>query len=162
MGNICRSPAAEGVFRHYVGLQGDADGFYIDSAGTIDYHSGNPADPRMRKAAARRGYTLDSISRQATREDLDEFDLIVAMDRDNLWNLEHLAGGPQPNLRLLGSFLPGHKGHPEQAPQVPDPYYGGSQGFEEVLDMIERACPDMFSACREILEKNRTRSRPLP
>ena len=162
MGNICRSPAAEGVFRHYVGQHGDEDRFYIDSAGTIDYHSGNPADPRMRKAAARRGYTLDSISRQVTNEDLDEFDLIVAMDRDNLWNLHDLAGGPQANLRLLGSFLPEHKGDPKHAPQVPDPYYGGSQGFEEVLDMIERACPGVFSACREILERNRTRSRLLP
>ena len=151
MGNICRSPAAEGVFRHYVEQQGAAGDFYIDSAGTIDYHSGQPADPRMRGAASNRGYTLTSISRQVTPEDLDEFDLIAAMDQDNLWYLEELAGGPQPNIRLLGSFLPEHQGHLEQAPQVPDPYYGGSQGFEKVLDMIERACAGMYFTCRDIL-----------
>ena len=156
MGNICRSPAAEGVFRHYVEQQGVAENFYIDSAGTIDYHSGKPADPRMREAAANRGYTLASISRQVTPEDPEDFDLIVAMDRDNLWELQHLAGGPRHSLRLLGSFLPEHQGRPEQAAQVPDPYYGGPQGFEEVLDMIERACPGMYSACREILDQNHT------
>ena len=149
MGNICRSPAAEGVFRYYVNQQGAAEDFYIDSAGTIDYHSGNPADPRMREAAARRGYTLTSVSRQVTPEDLEEFDLIVAMDRDNLAELQYLAGGSPNNVRLLGSFLPEHQGPPEQALQVPDPYYGGSQGFEVVLDMLERACPGIYSACRE-------------
>ena len=152
MGNICRSPAAEGVFRYYVNRQGAAENFYIDSAGTIDYHSGNPADPRMRAAAAGRGYTLSSLSRQVTPEDLEEFDLIVAMDRDNLWYLEDLAGAPRTSIRLLGSFLPGYQGHPQQAPQVPDPYYGGSEGFEEVLDMLERACPGVYTACRELFE----------
>ena len=150
MGNICRSPAGEGVFRQHVEREGDGDKFHIDSAGTIAYHSGDPADRRMREAAARRGYTLDSIARQVTREDLDEFDLIVAMDQDNLRDLEQLAGGPRPNLRLLGSFLPEYDGHPKDAPQAPDPYYGGPRGFEEVLDMIARACPGLFSACREI------------
>ena len=146
MGNICRSPAAEGVFRHYVERQGVAGNFQIDSAGTIDYHSGRPADPRMREAASDRGYTLTSTSRQVIPEDLDEFDLIVAMDRDNLWYLEELAGGPQAHIRLLGCFLPEYRGRHEQAQEVPDPYYGGSQGFEEVLDMLERACPGIFSA----------------
>ena len=149
MGNICRSPAAEGVFGHYVQQQGKAQDFHIDSAGTIDYHRGKPADPRMRQAAAGRGYTLTSVSRQVIPDDLDEFDLIVAMDRDNLWYLEELAGGPQPKIRLLGSFLPERQGPPEQAPEVPDPYYGGAQGFEAVLDMLERACPGIYSACRE-------------
>ena len=153
MGNICRSPAAEGVFRYYVNQQGAAEDFYIDSAGTIDYHSGNPADPRMREAAARRGYTLTSVSRQVTPEDLEEFDLIVAMDRDNLAELQYLAGGSRPDILLLGSFLPEHQGPPEQALQVPDPYYGGSRGFEVVLDMLERACPGIYSACRELFEK---------
>ena len=154
MGNICRSPAAEGVFRYYVNRQDAAENFYIDSAGTIDYHSGNPADPRMREAAAKRGYSLTSISRQVTPEDLDEFDLIVAMDRDNLGELQYLAGGARQNLRLLGSFLPEYQDPPEQAPEVPDPYYGGAQGFEVVLDMIERACPGIFSVCRQVLEQN--------
>ena len=150
MGNICRSPAAAGVFRYYVEQQGRTSDICIDSAGTIDYHSGNPADYRMREAAARRGYTLASVSRQVTPEDLDEFDLIVAMDRDNLWYLEELAGGPQTSIRLLGSFLPGYQGQPGQAPGVPDPYYGGPQGFEDVLDMLERAGPVIYSACKEL------------
>ena len=154
MGNICRSPAAEGVFRHYVNQHGAAENFHVDSAGTIDYHSGKPADPRMRAAASNRGYTLTSLSRQVTPEDLEEFELIVAMDRDNLWYLEELAGGPQPSIRLLGSFLPDHQGHHEQAPEVPDPYYGGSQGFENVLDMLEQACSGIYSACRQVLEQN--------
>ncbi len=149
MGNICRSPAAEGVFRYYVNQHGAAENFHIDSAGTIDYHSGKPADPRMRAAASDRGYTLTSLSRQVTPEDMEEFELIVAMDRDNLWYLEELAGGPQTDIRLLGSFLPEHQGNPEQAPQVPDPYYGGPQGFEVVLNMLERACPGMYAACRK-------------
>ena len=153
MGNICRSPAAEGVFRHYVEQQGTAGNVRIDSAGTIDYHSGKPADPRMREAAASRGYTLTSISRQVTPEDLEEFDLIVAMDRDNLSELQYLAVGPRPNLRLLGSFLPGYRGSSEQAPQVPDPYYGGAQGFQLVLDMLERAGPGIHAACQELFEK---------
>lgn len=147
MGNICRSPAAEGVFQHYVEQQGAAEDIYIDSAGTIDYHSGKPADPRMREAASRRGYTLTSVSRQVIAEDLDEFDLVVAMDRDNLWYLQELARGSRPHIRLLGSFLPGHAGNPELAPEVPDPYYGGAQGFEDVLNMLENACPDLYAAC---------------
>lgn len=155
MGNICRSPAAEGVFRHYVEQRGAMEDFYIDSAGTIDYHSGKPADPRMRAAASGRGYTLTSTSRQVIPEDLDEFDLIVAMDRDNLWYLEEFAGGPQARIRLLGSFLPEYRGEPGQALGVPDPYYGGAQGFEDVLDMLERACPGIHSACRELKVCNR-------
>ena len=149
MGNICRSPAAEGVFRRYVERQGVGEDIYIDSAGTIDYHNGKPADPRMRAAASRRGYTLTSLSRQVADDDLEDFDLIVAMDRDNLWYLEDLAGGPQAHIRLLGSFLPGRQDEPGQAPEVPDPYYGGAQGFEDVLDMLERACPGIYSACRK-------------
>ena len=151
MGNICRSPAAEGVFRHYVEQQGVAGNFHIDSAGTIDYHNGKPADPRMRAAASDRGYPLMSISRQVMFEDLDEFDLIVPMDRDNLWYLEELAGGPRVHIRLLGSFLPEYRAGAEQAQEVPDPYYGGSQGFEDVLDMLERACPGIHSACRDLV-----------
>ncbi len=150
MGNICRSPAAEGVFRRYVEQQDAADNINVDSAGTIDYHRGKPADPRMRAAASRRGYTLTSLSRQVIPEDLDEFNLIVAMDRDNLWYLQELAGGARTNIRLLGSFLPEYQGHPEQAPEVPDPYYGGAQGFEKVLDMLERACLGLYSACQEL------------
>ncbi len=150
MGNICRSPTGEGVFQNYVEHHGYADQFYIDSAGTIDYHSGEPADARMREAAKKRGYQLKSLARKVTEQDIDTFDLIVAMDTDNLIELESLAGGTQKRLRLLGSFIEGYSDNYD-APSVPDPYYGGAAGFEPVLDMIESACPMMMSHCLELL-----------
>jgi len=85
-----------------------------------------------------------------TEQDIDTFDLIVAMDTDNLIELESLAGGPQQHLRLLGSFIDGYSDNYD-APSVPDPYYGGNTGFEKVIDMIESACPMMMSHCLEIL-----------
>lgn len=139
MGNICRSPTGEGVLRAMVERRGLSDRIAIDSAGTISYHAGNPADGRMRAAAARRGYDLTSIARQVTPADLTDFDLVLAMDRDNLDDLERLHGGPADHIRLFGSFLDGHDA--DSAPDVPDPYYGGAAGFEQVLDMIEAACP---------------------
>jgi protein-tyrosine phosphatase len=142
MGNICRSPTAEGVMRHYVAERGLADRVEIDSAGTIDYHEGSLPDPRSRQAAAARGYRLDSCARQVTAADLARFDLIVAMDRDNLEYLDRLDrdGRHEAKLRLLSSFLP--PGGPED---VPDPYYGGAKGFDRVLDMIEAACPAILT-----------------
>ena len=150
MGNICRSPTGEGVFQHYVENNGYADQFHIDSAGTIAYHSGEPADVRMREVAKKRGYLLKSLARKVTEQDIDTFDLIVAMDTDNLIELESLAGGSQQHIRLLGSFLVGYKNN-DDAPSVPDPYYGGTAGFEKVLDMIKSACPMMMSHCLEKL-----------
>lgn len=150
MGNICRSPTGEGVFRHYVMEQGYAATIGIDSAGTIGYHAGNPADARMREAAARRGYRLDSIARAVTQDDLLDFDLVVAMDHDNLDDLLRLSGAEAANVRLLGAFLPDVETD-TQAPAVPDPYYGGSAGFEHVIDMIENACPALLDHCLELL-----------
>ena len=139
MGNICRSPAAEGVFRQFV-LDREVDGaIEIDSAGTISYHQGEPPDARMRQAAARRGYQLDGASRPVVEEDFRHFDLIVAMDRDNLGDLEDRAGGAQSSLRLFSDFLPA--GSPSD---IPDPYYGGPHGFERVLDMVEDGCPSLL------------------
>ena len=155
MGNICRSPTGEGVFRAHVEQAGYGDRFRIDSAGTIDYHSGSPADPRMREAAARRGYSLDSIARQVVAEDLTSFDLVVPMDYDNLLDLERLAGGSKPHIRMLGSFLKG-AGSNSNAVSVPDPYYGGAAGFEAVLDMIESACPAMLAHCLALFETRQT------
>lgn len=148
MGNICRSPTGEGVFRHYVRDAGHDAIIRIDSAGTIGYHSGHPPDSRMREAAGRRGYVLDSVARQVRAEDLTAFDLLVAMDHDNLMDLERLAGGPKPHLRLLGSYLEG--GDNDRARPVPDPYYGGPAGFDRVLDMIEAACPRLLEHCLEL------------
>jgi protein-tyrosine phosphatase len=150
MGNICRSPAGEGVFRNFVEKAGYGQRIIADSAGTISYHTGEPPDFRMLQAAARRGYQLDSIARQVTLDDLENFDLIVAMDQDNLYDLQRMTRGYETKVRLLGSFLPGESinGNP---PAVPDPYYGGTNGFETVLDMIESACPAMLIYCEELL-----------
>lgn len=151
MGNICRSPTGEGVFRRFVDSAGLGDAILVDSAGTIDFHTGNPPDHRMREAASRRGYQLTSSARQVTRVDIDTFDLIVAMDLDNLLDLQTLAKGPRNNIRMLGSYLEDAAGNAD-ARSVPDPYYGGAQGFEEVLDMIEAACPRLLDHCRELLQ----------
>ena len=151
MGNICRSPAAEGVFKHYVGEQGQRESIRVDSAGTLSYHAGSLADPRMRQAASRRGYALDSLARQVKAGDLRTFDLVVPMDRQNLAELERLAGGPREHIRLLGSWLPGADGN-HKAQSVPDPYYGGEADFEQVLDMIEAACPALHEHCLRLLQ----------
>lgn len=140
MGNICRSPAAEGVFQYLINQMGLGHRVQIDSAGTIGYHAGKPADARMRRAASERGYELTSISRQVKAWDLDEFDLVVAMDRDNLENLRALKANATAEVCLLSDFLDA-----KWPRDVPDPYYGGDAGFQEVLDMIEAACPNIVS-----------------
>ncbi|MEM7050911.1 MAG: low molecular weight protein-tyrosine-phosphatase [Acidobacteriota bacterium] len=139
MGNICRSPTAEGVLRHLIRDRGLEERVEVDSAGTIGYHSGEAADPRMRQAAERRGYPLESRARQVAAEDFERFDLIVAMDRDNLEDLHELEVEGRAELKLLSDFLP--NGSPKD---VPDPYYGGDHGFEEVLDLIESASPALL------------------
>lgn len=144
MGNICRSPTGEGVFRALVEKRGLSDKIEIDSAGTIGHHTGHPADARMQEAARRRGYSLDSRARQVTPKDLQRFDLVIAMDRANYDDLLPLAAdeAQQKRVRLLGEFLPGNASvSRDEVPDVPDPYYGGAAGFERVLDMIESACP---------------------
>ena len=146
MGNICRSPAAEGVFRHLVAQRGLTERLDIDSAGTIGHHAGKPADLRMQRAATERGYDLQSRARQVEAHDLDTFSLVVAMDRANLADLEDLHGKPADHLRLLGEFLPKGQQNHAGPPDVPDPYYGGDYGFERVLDMIEHACPAILDA----------------
>jgi len=152
MGNICRSPTGEGIFRHYVREAGHDGRIHIDSAGILSYHAGDPADSRMRAAAARRGYVLDSIARQITPADIREFDLIVPMDHDNLYQLERMAGGSSAHIRLLGSYI-NEVGDNQLASPVPDPYYGSGQGFETVLDMIESACPAMLDHCLALLQE---------
>jgi low molecular weight protein-tyrosine phosphatase len=136
LGNICRSQACEGVMRRLVAERGLDGEVAVDSAGTGDYHLGELADPRMRAAAAERGYELTHRARQVEPDDLDRFDLVLAMDRSNLRDLRRLAGDRTDHVRLLSDFLP----HGSLA-DVPDPYYGGAQGFESVLDLVEEACP---------------------
>jgi len=138
MGNICRSPTGEGVLRKMVAQRGLEARIVVDSAGTTGYHVGEKADRRMRAAAGSRGYPLTGVARQIGPADIDAFSLIVPMDRDNLHDIRRLVADGQPSnhIQLLSAFLP--KGAP---PDVPDPYYGGPQGFDVVIDMIEDACP---------------------
>lgn len=144
LGNICRSPAAEGVMQQLVNERGLADQVHVDSAGTSGYHIGELADKRMRHAASARGLDLTSKSRQVTPRDLSEFDWVIAMDRDNYRELHGLREGPQSKIRLLSEFL-----DDDWPRDVPDPYYGGDDGFEEVLNMLEAACPKLLDAICE-------------
>lgn len=135
MGNICRSPTAEGVFRHFVADAGLDDLFEIDSAGTHAYHVGEPPDRRAQEAAARRGFSLADIrARRVAAEDFERFHHIIAMDQDNLVMLHEQADSThRERIRLFLEFGSG----PET--EVPDPYYGGATGFERVLDLVEEA-----------------------
>ena len=135
MGNICRSPTAEGVFRYHVEQAGLADRLEVDSAGTHAYHVGEPADRRARAAAERRGMSLDGIrARRVSSQDYERFDYIIAMDEDNLARLRDEAPeGHDARLHLFLEFASGSE------TEVPDPYYGGAAGFERVLDLVEDA-----------------------
>jgi protein-tyrosine phosphatase len=135
LGNICRSPAAEAVFAHLVDQAGLADQFHIDSAGTGAWHVGEPADARMREAARRRGITVTSIARRVQADDFARFDHIFAMDADNFAVLRRLAPPDHRHkIRLFRDLDPDGPGE-----NVPDPYYGGADGFDEVLDIVTRA-----------------------
>lgn len=136
MGNICRSPTAEGVFRAQVAAAGLAPHIHIDSAGTHDYHIGDPPDSRAQAAGAARGYKLSRLrGRQIGPRDFIEFDYILAMDMDNLSHLQ--ARCPDEHAHKLGLFMAYGKNFLER--EIPDPYYGGASGFEKVLDMVEDA-----------------------
>jgi low molecular weight protein-tyrosine phosphatase len=144
MGNICRSPTAEGVTRRLVEDAGlDIE---IDSAGTGAWHAGEPPDRRAALAARRRGITLDGAARQVTPDDFRRFDLLIALDRANLSELLAIAPDEQAaeKVRLLREFDPGAGGDLD----VPDPYYGGDRGFETVLDMVEAACRGLIDELR--------------
>ena len=140
LGNICRSPTGEGVLQQLVDQRPDSDRFQIDSAGTAGYHVGARADARMRQHASRRGYELTSRARKICAEDLAVFDLVVPMDRENLQDVRRLTRQPGATIKLLSEFLDDN--WPDD---VPDPYYGGADGFEYVLDMIEAACPKILA-----------------
>jgi protein-tyrosine phosphatase len=137
LGNICRSPTAEGVMKQLVRASGLEHAIHVDSAGTAAYHVGERPDRRAQAAARKRGIALDSRARQFTEDDWHRFDYIVAMDQENYQDLVARAPSKQlaNKVRLLRSFDPSA---PEGA-IVPDPYYGGPQGFDDVLDMCEAA-----------------------
>lgn len=136
MGNICRSPTAEAVFREIARREFSAIALEIDSAGTHGYHVGDPPDPRSIEAGRRRGYDLSALrARRVTRDDFYRFDFLLAMDDDNYARLLEIA--PPTEVHRAQLFLE-LAAHPHRR-DVPDPYYGGVEGFEEVLDLIELA-----------------------
>ncbi|GAB3387566.1 low molecular weight protein-tyrosine-phosphatase [Azotobacter armeniacus] len=147
LGNICRSPTAEGVFHQRVRAAGLAERIRIDSAGTGDWHVGKAPDARTRRAARLRGYDLDALrARQVCREDFSRFDLILAMDRSNLQNLQVLR--PSDSVAELDLYL---RRYALEEDEVPDPYYGGEEGFERVLDLLERASDELLAEIRRRL-----------
>ena len=146
LGNICRSPAADGIMHDMVENQGVADRFTIDSAGTYGGHRGELPDARMRSAASRRGYALTHRSRQVSEEDFDRFDMIVAMDDRNYETLNRLAPSREAARKIyrMAEFC---RRHPDRT-YVPDPYYEGHEGFELVLDMLEDGCEGIMEYLR--------------
>jgi protein-tyrosine phosphatase len=145
MGNICRSPTAQGVFERLVQSQGLADRILIDSAGTHAYHIGNPPDKRSQAAAKSRGLDLSGQrARKVTAADIEEFDYVLAMDRTNLEDLQDLVAASQrERVRLFMAFA-----ERWNVDEVPDPYYGGESGFERVLDMVEDAAAGLLDHIR--------------
>ncbi len=143
LGNIIRSPLAENLFR-FQAEQASVDGKYsVDSAGTADYHVGEPPDSRMQRTAELHGVTDGGTARQMQESDFDEFDWIVAMDRQNRRDLLQIAGTPekQAKIRLMRDFDP-----EQDDPDVPDPYYGGAKGFENTFQIVERSVRGLLEA----------------
>lgn len=148
MGNICRSPTAHGVFRQRVAAAGLGDRILVESGGTHAYHVGHPADERSQAAALTRGYDLGDLrARLVSRRDLLRFDYILAMDEANLADLKrNTPEGSTVQPRLFMEYSSKYTGR-----EVPDPYTGGAQGFEEVLDMVEDACSGLLEAIKKEL-----------
>ncbi|MDE2974158.1 MAG: low molecular weight phosphotyrosine protein phosphatase [Gemmatimonadota bacterium] len=150
LGNICRSPLAEGIFAALAKERGLEGEFRVDSAGTAAYHSGEPADSRSAAVAAAHGVRLTGVARQVAPRDFERFDVVVAMDRSNRRSLERLRrrvrGGPA-EIVMMRDYDPGARD-----PDVPDPYYGGSAGFERVFRILERACTGLLD---ELADRDR-------
>lgn len=144
-GNICRSPSAEGVFRALIAKQGLSGRIETDSAGTGDWHAGEPPDERSQEAALRRGIDLSGIrARQVVGEDFARFDVILAMDNGHLRHLMRMAPPTaKGRVRLFLDYAPGATGR-----DVPDPYFGGGAGFDRVLDLIEAGCAGLLAELR--------------
>jgi protein-tyrosine phosphatase len=146
MANICRSPTAEGVLRTHVAQAGLSDDVEVDSAGTHAYHIGEPPDPRSQKAAANRGYSLSTLrARRVVTADFLRYDFILAMDRNNLAMLREAC--PEEEQHRVALFLDYAQNSEDE--EVPDPYYGGPDGFERVLDLIEEASAGLVDHLRQ-------------
>lgn len=146
LGNICRSPAAEIIFRQQVADEGAADDYLIDSAGTISHHQGSPPDPRMADALKRQGFTVSGQARKILPEDLENFDLIVTMDESNLADVRALdpSGVTHGKIRPFVSFCRDHDDL-----RVPDPYYGGQRGFDHVIELLKDGCAGILAETRK-------------
>lgn len=147
MGNICRSPSGENVMHKMVDAAGLSENFHLDSAGTISLHTGDPPDARMCRSLNNRGYATTGRARQVKPKDFEAFDLILAMDEENLdylRDLEAKRAGVRAKVRLFCDFC---RSHEER--EVPDPYYGGAEGFERVIDLLEDGCQGILEAWQE-------------
>ena len=142
MGNICRSPCAEGIMQYLIKQQGLVNEIECDSAGTIDYHQGDSADLRMQEHASLRGYELNSIARKFIFQDFENFDWIITMDENNFNQIVILDKNKKytKKIRRMTDFCEKTK-----ISSVPDPYYGGNQGFETVIDILEDACENFLN-----------------
>ncbi len=148
LGNICRSPMAEGIFNTIIAREGVDHRFEVDSAGLLNFHQGEMADSRMRLHAHNRGYELVTRSRQILKNDLDRFDWILVMDEQNYEGLHRMATDPSrfAKIHRITDFCVNKK-----ATHVPDPYYGGHQGFEDVIDLLEDACEGLLTELKKVL-----------
>ncbi len=143
LGNICRSPAAEIIFRKQVTDSGRVEDFEIDSAGTIGHHAGSPPDSRMAESLGRHGFLVEGRARQIRSADLENFDLIVTMDETNLSDVRRLdtAGSARAEIRPFVSFCRRHDDL-----RVPDPYYGGQRGFDHVIELLKDGCEGILES----------------
>lgn len=149
LGNICRSPTAEGVMLHLIERAGLSARFQVDSAGTSEYHVGEPPDPRTVETAKKRGVHLPSIARQFQPQDFAQFDYVLAMDAENMRVLSRIAPHDEARkkIHLLRSFDP----KSPKGAAVPDPYFGGADGFEQVFDICEAACRGLLEQLKKTL-----------
>ncbi len=150
LGNICRSPLAEGIMQTFLKKEGLEKTILVDSAGILSYHQGELPDPRMRAHAIKRGYNLVSRSRPVRSDDFDNFDLILGMDDRNIDDLKELAPSPeaQKKIRRMTNFC-----QQISVDYVPDPYFGGASGFENVLNILEDACKGLLEYLKKEPEK---------
>ncbi|MFV0471710.1 MAG: low molecular weight protein-tyrosine-phosphatase [Paludibacteraceae bacterium] len=142
LGNICRSPMAETIFNHILEKNGKTVEYHTDSAGLIGYHEGEKADTRMRQHAEKRGYHISHRSRPVTPEDMERFDYIVGMDEQNINQLNRLAKTDEARQKIHKMTEYNRK---MVANNIPDPYYGGDKGFENVINLLEDACQGLFN-----------------
>lgn len=148
LGNICRSPAAEIIFRKLVADAGRSDDFEIDSAGTLGAHQGAPPDSRMSASLHKKGYTITGNARKIQTDDLKKFDYIITMDESNLSQVQSMdsSGEWHSKIQPMVNFC---KRHTDLG--VPDPYYGGQAGFTHVIELLEDGCEGLFAACENYL-----------